>query len=274
MFLIFDVKGGLCNQMLDIVACINISLKYNLNFTFRNCSFRNDNLTSWKNEPFEKLFNLSFLKKYKLYIENKKIFNKLDNTNTFNYDGKLYCSSFLNKNEDFLKQFIQLKKEYIVLPQFWTLYEFKSANDLKLCKSIIPIDKIINIFNKLREKLLGNENYNFIHYRYEKDFINFFKINNLKPLSNILKTIKFKNHNLKIYIASSNAENIVDKNDLNYKKLVFKNENDNLLKDLNFEEKAYIDYLFGLYSQEIWGNSKSSFSRLLNNYKKTSNYYI
>jgi hypothetical protein len=99
-------------------------------------------------------------------------------------------------------------------------------------------------------------------------------MNDLDTLSNIIKKIKFKNNTLKIYIATSNVQSIIDTNDVNYKKIVFKNENDNLLKDLNFEEKAYIDYLFGLYSQEIWGNSKSSFSRLLNNFKKTSNYYI
>lgn len=274
MLLIFDTKGGLCNQMLDIVACINISLKYNLKFTFRYCSFRNNDLNSWNNESFDKLFNLSFFKKYKLYVESNMILSNINNNNTFNYDGKLYCSKFLNKNEDFLKQFIKLKKDYIVLVQFWSLYEFKNINDLNLCKSIIPADKLTNIFNKLRAKLLGDESYNFIHYRYEKDFIHFFKINNLKSLSDIIKNIKFKNNNLKIYIATSNAENVIDKNNLNYKRLVFKNENDDLLKNLNFEEKAYVDYLFGLYCQEIWGHSKSSFSRLLNNYKKTSNYYM
>lgn len=138
----------------------------------------------------------------------------------------------------------------------------------------MPSDKIINIFYQLKEKLLKNENYNFIHYRYEKDFIDFFKIKNVEPLSNILKRIKFKNDYLKIYLSTTNAYNIINKNDIHDYKLIFKNDDDELLKDLNFEEKAFIDYLFGLHSTEIYGNSKSSFSRLLNNYKQTSNYYF
>jgi len=53
--------------------------------------------------------------------------------------------------------------------------------------------------------------------------------------------------------------------------IISKNENE--LKDYNFEEKAFIDYIFGLHSNEIFGHSKSSFSTLLNNFKNTSNYY-
>ena len=45
------------------------------------------------------------------------------------------------------------------------------------------------------------------------------------------------------------------------------------LKDYNFEELAFVDYMFGLHSNEVFGHKKSSFSNMLNHLKKTSNYY-
>jgi hypothetical protein len=41
----------------------------------------------------------------------------------------------------------------------------------------------------------------------------------------------------------------------------------------NYEEKAFIDYMIGLNSSEIYGHSKSSFSYMLNGIKGTNNYY-
>ena len=32
---------------------------------------------------------------------------------------------------------------------------------------------------------------------------------------------------------------------------------------LNFEERAFVDFLIGVYAQEVYGHSKSSFSSLL-----------
>ena len=42
---------------------------------------------------------------------------------------------------------------------------------------------------------------------------------------------------------------------------------------LNFEEQAFIDFLIGKDSYELYGHSKSSFSRVLNSSKQTNNYY-
>ena len=64
MLLIFDTNGGLCNQFYDIVNGINFCLKYNIQFTFRYCAFRNYNLNSWTQTPFEKLFDCTFFKQY------------------------------------------------------------------------------------------------------------------------------------------------------------------------------------------------------------------
>ena len=68
MILVFDTNSGLCNQFYDIFNGINFCLKNNIHFTFRYCSFRNDNLTSWVEKPFEKLFDTTFLNNYDLYI--------------------------------------------------------------------------------------------------------------------------------------------------------------------------------------------------------------
>ena len=68
MILIFDTCGGLCNQMYDIVNGINFCLKYNIYFTFRYCDFRNDNLVSWTEQPFEKLFDVNLFNEYNLFV--------------------------------------------------------------------------------------------------------------------------------------------------------------------------------------------------------------
>ena len=46
-----------------------------------------------------------------------------------------------------------------------------------------------------------------------------------------------------------------------------------MLMDLNFEQRAFIDYMFGINSVECHGHSKSSFSVMINNIKNTNNYY-
>ena len=46
-----------------------------------------------------------------------------------------------------------------------------------------------------------------------------------------------------------------------------------MLSDLNFEQRAFIDYMFGLNSVECFGHRKSSFSIMINHIKQTNNYY-
>jgi len=58
-----------------------------------------------------------------------------------------------------------------------------------------------------------------------------------------------------------------------YNKIVFKEEDHELIENLNFEERAFVDYLFGLHSIEVCGHSNSSFSHMLNNSKLSCNYY-
>jgi hypothetical protein len=46
-----------------------------------------------------------------------------------------------------------------------------------------------------------------------------------------------------------------------------------MLLDLNFEQRAFIDYMFGINSIECYGHSKSAFSVMINTIKHTHNFY-
>ena len=270
VFLIFDTYSGLCNQFYDIINGINFCLIYNISFTFRHCSFRNDNLTSWNEQPFEKLFDVNFIKKYKLYVDYYIIKDKLTTDNCYNLNEKYLSYRKFNSNDDILYQIIALNKEYVVLKQFWSLYKFKNIIDKTIHIHITPSNDIMNKYIEIKNILIKDEPYNFIHYRYEHDFTNHFKVN-VNQLDNLIRDIQFKNNNLKIYIATSNIKNLLDLNDPKYNNLIYKN--DDLLMNFNFEQRAFIDYMFGLNSIECYGHKKSSFSVAINVIKNTSNYY-
>lgn len=193
--------------------------------------------------------------------------------NTYNYESN--NSNKLFKTKNYLNEIKKINKEFIILKQFWTVYKFEKIVD-NINSLILPSKRLIDIYNTIKTKTIGiNQNYNFIHYRYENDFINFFKVkvDDLKTIIIKLKP-KFKNPNLKIFIATSNIIKLIDLLDTDLCDLILtKDEHCDELKSLNFEEKAFIDYMFGLHSTEIYGHSKSSFSHMLNNLKNTLNYY-
>ena len=267
MILIFDTFGGLCNQFYDIYCGINFCIINNIKFSFRYCSFRDNTLINWYNEPFDKLFDMSFLEKYKHLYVNYDILN-LTNENTFNFNSAVAYTIF---TDNFLIEIMNIDKEYIILKQFWAVYKFKEIKDNV---HIQPSARIMDIYNTIKSKIFNtNEQYNFIHYRYEHDFTNYFnvEIENLKSLILKLKST-FKNPNLKIYIATSNIKQLIDLNDVDLCNIVL-TKNEDELTNYNFEELAFIDYMFGLNSNEIFGHSKSSFSHAINHSKNTSNYY-
>ena len=269
MIIIFDTNSGLCNQFYDILNGINFCLTNNIQFTFRYCAFRNDNLTSWIGKPFKELFDINFLHNYNLYINYNDINDKITNNNCYNFNGNL-LAHLIFKDNNILNQLIKLNKEYVVLKQFWSLYKFKNFIDNSIHTHILPSNDIMKKYLKIKNNIIGDEPYNFIHYRYEKDFTNHFKIN-VESLDILIDKIKFKNNKLKIFIATSNIKNLIDLNNCKYKNLIYKN--DDMLLDLNFEQLAFIDYMFGLNSVECFGHSKSSFSVMINNIKQTNNYY-
>ena len=269
MIIIFDTNVGLCNQFYDICNGINFCLKNNIQFTFRYCAFRDDSLCNWFNAPFEELFDIKFLKNYKLYINYNDIKDKITNDNCYNFNDNLLAYKVF-KDDNILDQLIKLNKEYVVLYQFWSLYKFKDFVDNSIHTHILPSDNIMNKYLKIKNNIIGDEPYNFIHYRYEIDFTKVFKIN-VESLDILIDKIKFKNNKLKIFIATSNIKNLIDLNNYKYKNLIYKNED--MLLDLNFEQRAFIDYMFGLNSVECFGHSKSSFSTMINNIKQTANYH-
>ena len=271
MILIFDTYSGLCNQFYDVQCGINFCLVNHISFTFRFASFRNNDLTSWYNVPFSELFDTCFLSKYSLYIPFHEIHPKLNNNNTYNYNNTVCCNKFLSR-ENIIEQLNNLQKEYIVLKQFWDIYLFKQIVE-DVNRLLIPSKKIMNKYDEIKKELsLENNNYNFIHYRYEHDFVNHFKLTNMKNLIDIIEENPFQKKELKIYIATTNLDKMIQTNGnfLKYQ-IVFKKENN--LVEWNFEEKGFIDYMIGLNSLQVIGHKNSSFSVMLNNLKATNNYY-
>ena len=265
---IFDTRGGLCNQFYDINCGINFCLLHNFKFTFRYCLFRNADLISWYERNFDDLFDTKMFEKYDNYIKFETL--ELTDENTYNLHDIRECRTFLTNN--YLEELLKIDKPYIVLKQIHGVYKFSKIID-NIYPHILPSKKILNLYEKIKRTLLSdNEKYNFIHYRYEIDFTSYFKIN-VDSLENVISNTieKFKNPNLKIYIATSNIKNVINKESKFYDKIITKNEDD--LKDYNFEELAFVDYMFGLHSNEVFGHRNSSFSSMLNNLKKTSNYY-
>jgi hypothetical protein len=267
VILIFDTYGGLCNQMYDIVNGINFCLKNNIFFTFRYCSFRNNNLISWREEPFEKLFDLNLLKKYKLYINYYSVKDDLTNDNCFNLNAKYVANNVFSK-DNILNQLINLNKKYVVLKQFWALYAFRDFIDNTIHRNILPSNHIMEKYIEIKNKILKDSSYNFIHYRYEIDFTSHFKCQ-VESLDNLINKLVFKNNELNIYIATTNIKNLLDLENVKYKNILYKNEDD----ELNFEEQTFIDFMIGLNSEEHYGHKKSSFSVMINNIKSTNNYY-
>ena len=268
MIIIIETFGGLCNQFYDINCTVNFCIINNIKFSFRYCSFRNKNLTSWYNEPFEKLFDIPYINNHKLYVDYNTL--HLTNKNTYNLEGKLANKLF---TQNYINEINNINNEFIILKQFWSVYAFKQIV-INLNSYILPSKRIIDIYDRIRNQIINNkEQYNFIHYRYENDFVNHFKceISDLKTLILNIKH-KFKNHNLKIYIATSNIKQLIDLNDPELCNIIL-TKNEEELGEYNFEELGFIDYMFGLNSNEVYGHNKSSFSCMLNHLKNTSNYY-
>ena len=278
MILVFDTFGGLCNQILDIQCAIHFCISNQFIFTFRFCSFRNnDNIKLFFDQPFGRLFNKKYFSTYSTYIDFEIIKKDINPNNTFNYKNKRAIEIFKNENE-VINHLKHMKSKYIVLKQFFAINNFKNQLH-KYYLKIKPNNNLFTIFNILKKKLLPPK-YNYIHFRYETDFTDFFNTTNVHSIDSLLKRLKFKNNQLKIYIACSNIKKLSKThlliNDLySYKNILFKDDFiiQNNLDYLNFEELAFIDFLIGINSCEVFGHKKSSFSSLLNNFKHTNNYY-
>ena len=171
---------------------------------------------------------------------------------------------------------IAAKHDFLVLNQFWPIFNWSNSH-LTILPKILPAKKIKIKFEQLRANLPPE--YNFLHYRYEFDFVNhFIKIGSpisFPKLQIILDSKIFSRPNLPIYIAASSLAAL----DQSHLKIGI-NKLDNIIytdetkiNNFNYEAAAYLDFLIGENSNEVFGHSRSSFSQALNNQKNTANYY-
>ena len=227
-----------------------------------------DNQNTIFNVDFDRLFDKSFLNQFDLYVDINTL--NLDNNNTYNYNSSLHAPQMLNSNEEILLQINAINNQYIVLRGIFSL--LSGVPIIKnIYPDILPSTEIMNIYINIRNKLvLHDQKYNFIHYRYEHDFINHFKINNLPTLEYLINNLPFNNSNNIIYIATTNINNLL-KNINTSKILIYKDESE--IKNLNFEQRGFINFMFGKNSDELYGHPNSSFSVILNELKNTNNYY-
>ena len=270
MFLIFDTYAGLCNQMYDIQSAINFCIINNIHFSFRYASLRNKHdLTKWYNIDYHNLFDDHFIDT-DLYIPICKL--NLTDENTYHLNTTIRSIEWLNKDKALIPQLDRIEKKYIILKQFWAIY--KNFKDIEnFYPNLKPSKKLLDIYNTISSHL--PDIYNVIHYRYEEDFINHFKIKQHPKLCEVIESNPFINKDLPIYIATYDIKNIpkkyLSKNISIYKNIIYKTDNYNI--NLNFEELAFIDFMIGKNAQQVIGHSKSSFSAILNYSHNSNNFY-
>ena len=267
--LIFDTFGGLCNQIMDIKAMVSFALHYGLRFSFRNCAFRNANLVSWTPVPFSKLFDedgFIGIPGYQNFVD-----ITLPKTGVWNAEGASVTKLLGGGFE--LPEIIK-SHEYVVLKHYWPIFD-PSISRVPI--SVIPSAEVLNCYNMIKESF--PELYNFLHYRYEVDFTKHFgrhhPLSKFPFLKDILKENRFKRPELPIYLGTSRAVELGEphlETHISLMPNLFYTD-ELLLRDLNYEAAAYVDYLVGLNSVEVLGHSLSSFSQALNREKGTRNFY-
>ena len=265
--LILDTASGLCNQMKDIETFASFCIANKYRFSFRYCCFRNSNLTTFYYVDFQSLFDVSSFKKLPKYSYYSELDFKGGKTlNAWPPSIKTSLEAI-----DFLKS-VEGKYSHIFIPQFWPLFDYENSkihSDIK----IEPSKKIKEFFLGLKSRL--PERYNFLHYRYEHDFLEHFKIDDREIINTNFPALIQKNifkKNLPIYLSCSSPLNVLKNIPAKDRKNIFYND-ETSLHDFNFEESAYIDYLVGEASDEVVGHSRSSFSQRLSQSKNTSSYY-
>ena len=155
---------------------------------------------------------------YKLYINYHTIKVNITNDNCYNLNGDQLAHQIFKK-DNILEQIITLNKKYIVLTQFCSIYMFKDIIDNNIHLRILPSKYLMDKYIEIKHTLIHDE-YNFIHYRYEHDFTNYFKIT-INSLNYYIHKNMFKNNKLKIYIATSDIKRLIDLKDPIYSNLLY-----------------------------------------------------
>lgn len=275
--IVFDTFAGLCNQMYDIETSIHFCEFYQIPFTFRYCSFRDPkNIKRFYNVPFEELFDTNFISsRTNLFIPYIQIKDFMNQQNTFNFENKRIVQLWRHLPKNFISIVRQLQTRYkfIILRQFWVLETIERHSKwIDIRKWIEPCFKIKKIYLEIKSQLkLETGTYHFLHYRHEIDFVQHFKLfGKIESLPKILERLYSPKD--RIYIASTNIYSLLH-NYGNPKMFELFYKNDTILKEFNFEECAFIDFLFGYDAKSVYGHYNSSFSRVLNSIHNSDNYY-
>jgi len=287
--LIFDLASGFNDMVFDL-AYIKYFMDKNLNFnyTIRNCSCRRQNdptIFLWI-KPYEvdNLFDDETFSTYKNYVRYSEIKEKSTEENT--YDLSKYKKFYVDedyKSDDLLETINNCDKKNIILGTGIKFYinKFNDCGPIwkninkAFYKTLIPSKKILTEYNRIKEQI--KEPYNFIHYRYEEDMKNqAVRLNGdyyTPTLDTLIDANLFKNNNLKIYFATSEIEKFHEKGLLNkplesYSNILYKKSNLEY-----FDENAFVDFLIGMEAEEVFGVSYSAFSKFINKFNNTSNFY-
>jgi hypothetical protein len=258
---------------MDITASVAFALSNNLRFCFRSCSSRNPDLTSWSEQDFDYLFDESPFINFEGYLPFQEI--KITGESIWNGDGKccveygLSCSELVD---------ISHQHSFVVVKQAWPIIDWQAnAKLISMIPYPLPSENVLQKYRNAVPSLPGK--YNFLAYRYEHDFVNYFSKafpgTRFPMLHDILSANLFVDLELPIYLACSRPTELsaphlkapID----SFLNLVFVDES--LFVETNFEIGAYVDFLIGLESQEVLAHSRSAFGRTLNSMHKTSNYY-
>ena len=292
--LIFDIQGGLTDQKRDIVSILHYCNNKDFKFSVRQGHCRNANdSTGFKYYDFKNLFNDDMFTCQPNYVLYDKIKPHMTTKNTLDmYTTKIKKHLWKDAEKKNLQNIMATlpeiisknSKEYIIIGgSFWSYYNdpiWISGDIVDAEKSgiIKPSKKILDKYEEIKTRINVNE-YNFIQYRYEKDWESHCKYKHIPfvkiPFDQLIEKIPFKK-NLPVYVSASCVESLHE-NGYSTKKLsecpniIYKYNSE--VEGFNFDECGYIDCLFGMNAQEVYGFSVSGFSDFLNRYKKTDNAY-
>ena len=292
--LIFNLSGGLTDMKKNWISIMLFTQEYKYKFTIKYCTARPQSfikpneipksvIQSNYNYDVKNLFDEKTFNILNNYVSFNEIKDDICKENTFDFYNIYKCHEiFKNKNmlENYKDILNNIDKKYIYMGDHFHFYARYDVRAILFSKkfndTIIPSSKILEEYNNFISKIY-EEKYNFIQYRYEKDMVEYCKSIN-KPIHCTLEQVidlkKFKNNDLKIYIATSDIEDFYDmgviKNHIDTYTNLFYNKK----KMMYFDENAFVDFLIGINSEEVLGFSGSGFGILLNQLKNTNNYYI
>ena len=293
--LIFDLGGGFNDMIKTLLCIIEFTTKNKYNFSIRYCTCRPQNkrkpvcesvrLNNYKYEVTNLFDEKSFLI-YDNYISYNKINKNITKKNSYDfYTDKILNNIFDETKKDYMNNISQnilnifnnCDKEFVIIGSGFCFYsQCNSMWNKSFYDTLIPVQKIIDEYNNIKSEI--SEPYNFIHYRYEEDMINYAIKQSgeyyTPILDELLDANLFKNNSYKIYIATSEIQQLHKKKLINkeidlYENIFYK-KNSNLEY---FDENAWVDFKIGLESEEIIGFKYSGFSYTLNKLKGTQNYY-